>query len=64
MKLTPIQVGGLRPFVDALPVPERLAETPMSSIPALAPRYFEYGTPKCYTLREHAAYHQFQRETC
>ncbi len=62
MKTTPMQVGGLRPFVDALPVPGRLAETPMSTIPALAPRYFEYGTPKCYTIREHEAYHQFHRD--
>ena len=40
MKSLPLQVGGLKPFVDALPIPGRLAETPMSAIPALAPRYF------------------------
>lgn len=62
MKLTPMQVGVLRPFVDALPIPGRLAETPMSTIPELAPRYFEYGTPKSYTLREQEACHQFHRD--
>ncbi|MFM2223191.1 MAG: hypothetical protein RLZZ78_1448, partial [Armatimonadota bacterium] len=30
MKSFPIQAGGLRPFVDALPIPGRLVETPMS----------------------------------
>ena len=46
MKHVPTQAGGLRPFVDALPIPSRLGETPMATTPALAPRYFEYGTPK------------------
>ncbi len=55
------QVGRVTPFVDPLPVPSRLTDTPVNPLLPLGPRYYQYGTPAYYVLREQEAFHQFHR---
>ncbi len=57
-----VQAGRLSPFVDALPIPGRLADTPVNPLQPLASRYYEYGNPNYYILREQEALHSFHRD--
>ena len=56
------QTGRLLPFVDPLPIPSRLVDTPVNPLLPLGPRYYQYGTPNYYVLREQEAVHQFHRD--
>ncbi len=56
------QAGHVTPFVDPLPLPSRLTDTPVNPLLPLGPRYYQYGTPAYYVLREQEAFHQFHRD--